>query len=240
MRHYGLIGYPLTHSFSQRYFTDKFKKLGIHDVHYSLFPLQSLEHLCDLVAVQSVNGFNVTIPYKQAVLPYLDALSPEAQEIGAVNCVKVDGSRWTGYNTDAYGFQTSLGRLLDGKNIGRALVLGSGGSSKAVQYVLQKMDIPFAVVSRTGTMTYEKLTPSQTQESGLIVNTTPVGMFPAVDECPDIPYEAVTQTHVVFDLVYNPEETLFLKRCRLLGATVKNGLEMLGLQADKSWEIWNK
>lgn len=239
MRHYGLIGHPLTHSFSREYFTEKFRKLHLENIHYSLFNLASLEYLCDLVAVQSVNGFNVTIPYKETVIPYLDVLTQEAREIGAVNCVRVDGSVWTGYNTDAYGFQTSLQRLLNGRAITQALVLGSGGSSKAVQYVLKQMGIGFRVVSRSKEFSYAMLTPSHIREAELIVNTTPVGMYPDVNHCPDIPYEAIAAQHIAFDLVYNPGESMFLKRCRLLGATTKNGLEMLQLQADRSWEIWD-
>lgn len=239
MRRYGLVGYPLTHSFSKGYFDEKFKNLGLDSVYYSLYSLASVENLCDLAAAQSLNGFNVTIPYKQAVISYMDDMSPEAKAIGAVNCVKVDGSRWTGYNTDYNAFKQSLESFLPGRLVDRALVLGTGGSSKAVQYALHQIGIKFSVVSRSGELNYGNLEASHIHEAQLIVNTTPLGMYPGVESCPEIPFMAVTAQHFAFDLVYNPAETLFLQHCRQQGAKTKNGLEMLHLQADLSWEIWN-
>lgn len=240
MVRFGLIGHPLGHSFSKTYFSEKFDREGI-DACYENFNLDNLEALRALLRQHpDLCGFNVTIPYKEAILPYLDLLDPVAAEIGAVNTVKVmtDG-RLKGYNTDVIGIEASLQDVLAKKN----LVLGTGGASKAVQYVLRMHGLPYHLVSRSserGSFTYDQLTLEIIQEHRLIINATPVGMAPFVDEAPMIPYEALTPEHVLFDLIYNPEETLFLKHGRENGAQTVNGLEMLHAQADASWEIWNK
>lgn len=250
MKRYGLIGHPLGHSFSKAYFTEKFEREGL-DCEYLNFDLPSLDGETSSglllrgtelreVTKQS-NGFNVTSPYKESILPYLDELDETAKEIGAVNTVKVlpDG-RLKGYNTDVIGFAMSL---RGAKRHGNALVLGTGGASKAVQYVLKKSNIPFHLVSRDpskGHFTYKTLSPEIIKEHQLIINATPVGMAPHINEVPLIPYEAITPEHVLFDLIYNPEETLFLRNGKAHGASTINGLSMLHAQAEASWEIWNQ
>jgi len=247
MNCYGLIGYPLGHSFSSAYFAAKFKREGISGCLYENFPLEAIAHVAHLVQEHpDLRGFNVTIPYKEAILPCLDLLSDEAQAIRAVNCVKINPQGWIGYNTDAYGFTVSLLKMVGGK-LGtaglRALVLGTGGSSKAVRYALTKLEIPWRSVSRTahpaGALTYQELNEEVMASHRLIVNTTPLGMSPNVDFFPDIPYRMVTPHHFLFDLVYNPSLTRFMEQGSEYGATVQNGYDMLVAQAEKSWEIWN-
>lgn len=240
MRHFGLIGYPLAHSFSPEYFRIKFDLLGIENVDYKTFDIIDLNELSTLIHAQKLEGFNVTIPHKESIIPYLDELTKDAESIGSVNCVKMVGGKMEGHNTDVIGFANSLREFIGENRISSALVLGSGGSSKAVQYALNQVNIPFNVVSRSGELTYENLSASLIRSTPLIVNTTPVGMFPSIDESPDIPYEAITSKHFAFDLIYNPTETSFLRKCRLLGAKTTNGQKMLEIQADKSWEIWNE
>lgn len=241
MLQFGLIGLPLTHSFSKKYFEEKFFSEKISGCSYDLFELQSIAELPALIkSTPQLIGLNVTIPYKQAVLNYVDTLSSDAGEIGAVNCVKINGDRVEGYNTDAYGFETSLLRLLQVKPA-QTFVLGNGGSAKAVRYVLKKLGIPFYTVSREkkdNTISYRAIEDLML-ESNLFINTTPLGMYPSVDASADIPYSKLTSKDILFDLIYNPAETEFLKRGKAQGATIKNGLEMLQLQAEKSWEIWN-
>lgn len=238
---YGLVGFPLGHSFSRAYFTDKFRKENI-DAEYVNFELPDIDGIKEIVAsTPLLRGFNVTIPYKSGIIPYLTRLSEEAAEIGAVNVVRVerDGSL-SGFNSDVYGFTESLRPLIDATHR-RALVLGSGGASKAVCHGLKMLGIEPTVVSRTpvpGALTYASLTPETVGNHTVIVNTTPLGMYPRVDTCPDIPYDALTPRHVCFDLVYNPTETLFMRKSAEAGATVKNGLEMLHLQAERSFELW--
>ena len=247
MELYGLLGYPLGHSFSARYFADKFEQLG-REAQYVNFEYPSVEEaLTDLLQREELKGFNVTIPYKQQILPYLQAISPEAQQIGAVNVVKVlrDASgqpQWVGYNSDVLGFVQSFRNLCPlSLADSQALVLGTGGASKAVVYGLQSLGFTTQSVSRRpqeGVWTYEQLTPEVLAAYKIIVNCTPLGMYPQVDACPDLPYEALTESHYLFDLVYNPEVTLFLKQGLQRGAKVKNGLEMLHLQAEAAWNIW--
>lgn len=239
MKQFGLIGFPLSHSFSAQYFAQKFQDLGVTDTRYELYPIPSLNGLRSLVESKQLSGFNVTIPYKESILPLIDHLAPRAQATGAVNCVKVSNGRWEGYNTDTFGFQASLEPLIQGRKVKRAMVLGTGGSSRAVQYVLQQLHIDYGTVSRSGKNTYERLMPAEIAACDLIINTTPLGMHPKTDAYPDIPYEAISARHLVYDLIYNPEETRFLQRCKLLGATTQSGIDMLHLQADKSWELWN-
>lgn len=240
MNVYGLIGYPLSHSFSPDYFAKKFELLNIKDSSYQSFPIPNIEELSKLLTDNnSIKGLNVTIPYKTSVMDYLDKVDLAAKEIGAVNTIKIDNNkRLIGYNTDVYGFERSLTPLLT-KPI-KALVLGTGGAAKAVTYVLKKLNIEFILISRNNSkgITYNNLSEEIISSHLLIINTTPIGMYPNDDSKPDIPYHLLTNDHILYDLVYNPEETLFLKAGKEKGATIKNGLEMLHLQADKSWDIW--
>jgi len=243
MRQYGLIGYPLEHSFSKGYFSDKFQREQITDCHYENFQLESVDSLPFLLDEHpEIVGLNVTIPYKQEVMAFLDELDEEAETIGAVNTVKVANGKLKGYNTDVYGFMKSLEPLLPALSL-KALILGTGGASKAVAFGLKKLNIPFQFVSRKSSenaVTYNQLSVKQTSMHKLIINTTPLGMFPHLDTCPDIPYNAIGGEHILYDLVYNPETTLFLQKGTERGAAIKNGLEMLHLQAEKAWEIWNE
>lgn len=244
MRRYGLIGRPLAHSASARYFADKFAREGITDCRYDLFELQSIEKLPGLLAeLPDLCGFNVTIPYKQAVLPYLDALSPEAAHIGAVNCVRRDGSFLTGYNTDAMGLRSALRSFLGSDPPRHALVLGTGGASRAVQYVLKERGTDFKLVSRDparGDFTYDDLPAMEMLRCRLIVNASPVGMYPHTDEAPGLPYDLLTPRHYLFDLVYNPSLTCFLASGREWGARICNGEGMFRSQAEAAWAIWNR
>lgn len=246
MRRFGLIGRTLGHSFSARYFADKFQREGLADTHrYDLFELPEIECVKELIATtEGLVGFNVTIPYKQQIIPYLDSLSAEARNIGAVNCVKIESDgRLTGYNTDIDGIRLSLDKLLGNVEIDAALVLGTGGASQAVQYVLAERNIPYSIVSRDsakGNLTYDDLKVEVTSSHHLIINSSPVGMYPHVDQCPDIPYELLTADHYLFDLVYNPERTLFAERAATMGAHTLCGLDMLYAQAESAWRIWNQ
>ncbi len=240
MKRYGLIGHPLGHSFSKAYFTEKFEREGL-DCEYLNIDINEISLLRQLVINHpDLKGLNVTIPYKEAILPYLDALDETAKGVGAVNTVKTlpDG-RLKGYNTDVIGIERTLKNTLASP----ALILGTGGAAKAVQYVLRHNGIPFHLVSRDpnkGHFTYETLTPAVIREHLLIINATPVGMAPHVSEAPLIPYEVLTPQHVLFDLIYNPEETLFLRNGKAQGALTCNGLSMLHAQAEAAWKIWNQ
>lgn len=242
MNTYGLIGYPLGHSFSRKFFTEKFAKEGI-DAQYLNFEIPSIEEFPNIIKNSStLRGLNVTIPYKQQVMQYLDDISEEAKAIGAVNVVKVGKEGLTGYNSDVIGFVNSIKPLLKSHHK-KALILGTGGASKAIRYGLEeKLGIETLFVSRKaheGIITYKDVTADMLQEYEVIVNCSPVGMFPHANECPSLPYEAMNAAHLLYDLVYNPEETLFMKKGAARGATVKNGLEMLHLQALASWDFWN-
>ncbi len=241
MNTYGLIGFPLEHSFSKKYFTEKFQKENIADAEYKNFPLSSIEEFPLLLKGEpDLCGLNVTIPYKESVLEFVHEFSDEVLEIGAVNCIKIENEKLTGFNTDCYGFEESLKPLLK-KHHKQALVLGSGGSSKAVRYVLKKREIDFKLVSSSGkdnSISYNDLNEEIMKTHLLIINTTPLGMFPKTDEAPAIPFQFLTSKHLLYDLIYNPEETLFLQKGKERGAKVKNGQEMLILQAEKSWDVW--
>ena len=231
---YGLIGYPLGHSFSRKFFTEKFEKEGI-DAQYLNFEIPSIEEFPNTIKNNpTLRGLNVTIPYKQQVMQYLDDISEEAKAIGAVNVVKVGKEGLTGYNSDVIGFVNSIKPFLKSHHK-KALILGTGGASKAIRYGLEeKLGIETLFVSRKaheGIITYKDVTADMLQEYEVIVNCSPVGMFPHANECPSLPYEAMNAAHLLYDLVYNPEETLFMKKGAARGATVKNGLEMLHLQA---------
>ena len=242
MDKYGIIGYPLGHSFSRAFFTEKFQREHI-DAEYVNFEIASANMLPGIVqANPNLCGLNVTLPHKEAVIPMLDELSDEAKEIGAVNVIRVSDGRLKGFNSDIIGFMDSIRPLLKLWHQ-HALVLGTGGASRAIRVGLQRLGIEWTYVSRTpapGRLTYADLTSELMEHYQVIVNCSPVGMFPHVDACPDIPYHLLTGRHLLYDLVYNPQETLFLKRGAERGAAVKNGLEMLHLQALASWRFWNE
>jgi shikimate dehydrogenase len=248
VRSFGLLGYPLTHSFSKKYFTEKFLKEGISDARYELYPVKNADKIRTL-ALEDINlvGMNVTIPYKETILPLLDELDTDARKIGAVNCVQITRINnkpfLKGYNTDVFGFSNAIKPFLESQHQ-KALVLGTGGSSKAVHYVLSRLGIECYSVSRNKqpgkVFTYDELNEAILANCRLIVNTTPLGMFPEIDQCPDLPFEYIGPGHFVFDLVYNPAQTLLLERAAAKGALTQNGLSMLRLQAEKSWEIWNR
>jgi shikimate dehydrogenase len=243
MKRYGLIGYPLSHSFSQRYFTEKFEREGITDCTYSNFSLATIDELPAVLGDPDLRGLNVTIPYKQQVLRFLTAMSPVVESIGACNCIRIDGVSRVGHNTDVVGFERSLVKKL-GSHHQQALILGTGGAAKAVEWVLDQLGIAYRSVSRsprpdTGDLAYDDLDAGLVACYTLIVNTTPLGMYPKVNEYPPLPYEGIGPRHYLYDLVYNPERTLFLKKGAARGAVVENGHEMLLLQAEESWRIWN-
>lgn len=240
MRLFGLIGHPVSHSFSKSFFDKKFEAENLSDCRYELMDLATIKDVASLKSNKNINGLNVTIPYKQAVLPFLDDISDAAQLIGAVNTIKVKDGKWIGHNTDVVGFEKSLVPLLN-PIIKKALVLGSGGAYLAVKYVLDKLSISSSLVSRqslSALYRYEDITKSVLNDHQLIINTTPVGMFPDVNKMPEIPFHLLNPFHLVYDLVYNPEETLLLKNAAFIGCRVKNGLEMLQIQAEESWKIW--
>lgn len=237
MKQFGLIGKNIAYSFSKNYFADKFKRENSLDTHYELFDLQEIKEVEKLFENPKLKGFNVTIPYKEKIIDYLDELSPEAKEIGAVNCVKIIGSKRIGFNTDAYGFKESIRPLLV-KQHQKALIFGDGGAAKAVQFSLKQLEIEFQVVSRRGDFQYTDLDQKTLQSHLILINTTPLGTYPNLEQKPEIPYEFIGPKHLVFDLIYNPEKTKFLKLAEKKGAQIKNGYEMLVLQAEKSWEIW--
>lgn len=247
MRKFGLIGYPLSHSFSKKFFTEKFKKERITNCEYELYPIENINQFVELWSDNpELCGINVTIPYKVQVLPFLDELDEAATEIGAVNCILIgrnNAEQWIkGHNTDAYGFEMSLKPLLEPHHR-KALIFGDGGAAKAIKYVLNKLNISFLVVTRKPaehSILYDAVDEAMLKEYTILINTTPLGMSPNVDTCPDIPYHLLNDKHIGYDLVYNPEEPLFLKQVREQGGKTKNGLEMLHLQAIRSWEIWNQ
>jgi shikimate dehydrogenase len=244
----GLIGYPLGHSFSKKYFTQKFENEGLTGSwYYELYPIERIELLADLLKnTPNLVGLNVTIPYKEQILPYLDDLNDEAKEIEAVNCIKIistqNGKQLRGYNTDVYGFEQSLLELIGDIRDFKALILGTGGAAKAVKYILIKLKIPYQTVSRQAIGTaiaYEDITDEMIKNHRLIINTTPLGMTPKADTYPPILYESIDNQHFMYDLVYNPEDTLFLQYGKARGAKTMGGLAMLYGQAEKAWAIWN-
>lgn len=244
MKIFGLIGYPLGHSFSQPFFTEKFKREGIAHCEYRNFPIPEIGALKDVLQNHpDLAGLNVTIPYKEQVIPFLHHMQPVVQAIGACNCIRIENGELTGFNTDVIGFERSLSEKLKPEH-NKALVLGTGGAAKAVCYVLEQKGIPYFIVSRTPSgsnqIRYEDVTPAIIDEYTLIINTTPLGMYPKEDTCPALPYEAMSAKHYLFDLVYNPAQTLFLRKGAEFGAATKNGMDMLVIQAEESWRIWNE
>jgi shikimate dehydrogenase len=242
---FGLIGSTVSHSFSKAYFDEKFFREGLRDYHYELFPLGSIKDLESLLKdTKGLTGLNVTIPYKEQILPYLDEVDGFAKKIGAVNVIRIRDGKLEGYNTDSDAFRETLEKWLPNDKTYNALVLGTGGSSKAVQEALKKLKIDFKLVSREkrkGVITYGDLEkePAHITSSNLIINTTPLGMSPNTETQPPIDYEKIGAEHHVYDLIYNPARTMFLQKAEMRGATIKNGLEMLHVQAEKSWTIWN-
>ena len=244
MLKYGLIGRNISYSFSENYFKNKFETEGIRDTQYLNFDIPNISYLPEIISENTnLKGLNVTIPYKEEVIPYLDSINKKAKRICAVNTIKITkNGKLKGYNTDYYGFIESVRPFLK-KRHSRALILGTGGASKAIKYGLKKLDIEFKIVSRTKSdknLTYSDLNEKIIKNHTLIINCSPVGTYPNVNESPQIPYNFISRKHLLYDLVYNPKETLFLKKGRLQGAKTCNGYDMLVLQAEKSWEIWNK
>lgn len=242
MKRYGLIGHPLKHSQSRFYFNEKFEYNGL-DCLYQHFDIKSLDELHDIMAkYPDLSGFNVTIPYKESIIPLLDEVDPIAKEVGAVNVVTLINGKLKGYNTDVYGFEQLFERATKGRDTSHALILGTGGASKAVQYVLRQKGVPYSTVSRDaakGDYTYDTLTDEDLRANPLIINTTPLGMFPQVDNFPDLHYQGLTKKHTLIDLIYNPRETAFMELGRTWGAKVYNGLQMFEEQAKKTWELFN-
>ncbi|MEO6732060.1 MAG: shikimate dehydrogenase [Ferruginibacter sp.] len=244
MKLYGLIGYPLGHSFSKQYFTEKFKREGLTDCFFEAFSIPSINDFPSIITANpTLKGLGVTIPYKEQVLQFVDELSDEVKHIGATNSIKISGEKLIAYNTDIIGFQQSFSRMLK-PNHKKALVLGTGGASKAVQYVLIKSGIDFLVVTRNevskeGFIQYFNIDQKIISEYNIIINCTPVGMFPHDSVAPNIPYHLLSSEHYLYDLVYKPAKTLFMQKGEANGATVQNGYDMLLIQAEVSWEIWN-
>lgn len=240
---FGLVGKTLSHSFSKAYFTEKFNQLELKDS-YQNFELSSIEEFPALIKNNSINGLNITIPYKESVIPFLTELTPEAKEINAVNCIQFKDSKLIGHNTDFYGFKQSIKPFLEPQHQ-RAIILGTGGSSKAVAYALKSVGVEVYFVTSSSEKKasnyffYSELNEIIFNAFKLIVNTTPLGMFPKTNESPALPYNFLSKEHLCYDLIYNPEETTFIKNSKEYGAVTMNGLSMLKLQAEKSWEIWN-
>lgn len=244
MQEYGLLGRDISYSFSEGYFTNKFKELGITDCKYSTFDLSDISKLKDLLASKpNLKGFNITIPYKEDVLDFLDEIDESANSIKAVNTVKIEGDKLIGFNTDTFGFRTSIKPFFEPQHR-KALILGTGGAAKAIAFVLEQLGVDYFYVSRNPKtekeVSYSDLTIEAITNFPFIINCSPVGTFPNVDVCPDIPYEGITPSHLLYDLVYNPEESLFLRNGKERGATIVNGLSMLHHQAEESWRIWNR
>ena len=234
----GIIGRNISYSFSQKYYKDKFKRLMLTQYSYDVFDLKEISEVEEIFQDPALIGFNVTIPYKEKILPYLDEISDEAAQIGAVNCILIQDNIKKGFNTDVFGFEKTLAVHLKNFHTS-ALILGNGGAAKAVQYVLGKYNIPFKTVSRNSDLNFENITETIVTENPLIIQCTPVGTFPKVEDCLNFPFEGMTEKHLVIDLIYNPENTTFLKKAAEKGAKTANGFYMLEQQAEKNWEIWN-
>ena len=235
-KNYGLIGTKLKHSFSKDYFERKFKSLNYKNHSYKNFEINNLNSLRELISKNNISGLNVTIPFKEQILNYIDDLDDSAEKIGSINTIKVNKNKITGFNTDADGFEKSFKPLIENRN--SAIILGNGGASKAIQYVLTKNKINFKVISRSGKIKYENLSNLDIINNLILINTTPLGMYPNVHSFPKIPYNLLSEKHLVYDLVYNPKETVFLKKARKQKCKVSNGYQMLLNQADLSWKIW--
>ena len=238
MMKFGLIGRNISYSFSKKYFEQKFNRLSLPDYFYDLFDIQQIEEIEKIFSIDNLRGLNVTIPYKEQVIPFLDELSDEAEKIGAVNCILIKNGKKIGYNTDVFGFEKSLltyPKILSEK----ALILGNGGAAKAVKYIFDKYNIDYQIVSRKTELNFENLSEEIVKEHKIIVQCTPVGTFPNVEQNLPFPFGGISFQHVVIDLIYNPPQTQFLRKAHEMGAKTMNGLLMLEQQAEKAWEIWN-
>jgi shikimate dehydrogenase len=242
MRQFGLIGRNISYSFSKSYFAEKFKNENIVDAVYNVFDLQEIDEVEKVFETEGLVGFNVTIPYKQDIIKYLDELSTEAEKIGAVNTVLIKNGKRIGHNTDCYGFHHSILSFIK-KHHNKALVLGNGGAAKAVFYILDELNINYKIVSRNpieNQFSYDDISDEIITEYPIVINCSPVGTFPNVENAPLLPYSSLSDKHLLYDLIYNPPMTKFLENGQKRGAQIKNGHEMLVLQAEKAWEIWNK
>ena len=237
MRTFGLIGKSLEHSFSSQYFNEKFFKEGITDTQYLNFELKHISEFTELIKTNKLSGLNITIPYKESIIPFLDELNEEAKEMGAVNTIQFSNGKTIGHNTDHIGFTNSIKPLLEDRN--KAIILGDGGAAKAIKYALKKLNIEYKTINRNTSFDYLDITKQITGYYTIIINTTPVGSYPNINDFPKIPYEYLNQNYLLFDLIYNPNETKFLAYGKAKNAQTKNGLEMLQLQAEESWNIWN-
>jgi len=237
---FGLIGKNISYSFSKKYFEDKFAQIGLSSSHsYDLFDLQNIEDIQELLKNPNLKGLNVTIPYKEKIIPFLDELSEEAKDIGAVNTIKIfSNGKTKGFNTDAFGFEKTLLSNIEKKHVS-ALILGDGGAAKAVKYILNKHKIPYESIFRKSELNFENLTTEIVKKHQIIIQTTPVGTFPNIDECLKFPFDGLSEDSLVIDLIYNPESTKFMKRAIETGSKAVNGYLMLKYQAEKAWEIWN-
>ena len=245
MKQYGLIGFPLSHSFSKKYFDNKFKKEQIKNASFSLYEMEDISNLPKLLeSNKGIKGICITIPHKKNVISFLHWQDNAVQQIGACNCIRVEDGKLYGYNTDILGFKLSFEKHLLPHHT-KALILGTGGASAGIEYVLKKLNITYLIVSRTNTIdaksiTYDQLTPTLLAEYKIVINCTPLGTFPNIDSCPTLQYQSVTSEHYFYDLVYNPAETKFLTLAKERGAIIQNGYEMLILQAEENWKIWNE
>ncbi len=237
-RLFGLVGRNISYSFSKKYFTEKFKKLLIKNAEYDVFDLPQIEDISEVLTKKNLKGFNITIPYKEQIIPFLDELSDEVQKIGAVNTVLLRDGKTKGFNTDVYGFEKTL-ELHRKSHQNSALILGDGGAAKAVKYVFEKLNIPYKTVARKSEINFDNLSKELVSSSTIIVQCTPVGTFPNVDETLQFPFDALSNEHLVIDLIYNPTYTSFITKSSEFGAKCVNGYYMLEQQAEKAWEIWN-
>jgi len=238
MKTYGLVGKSLDHSFSKKYFIDKFNSYNIQNVEYINIEIENINHLFNHPKFSLLSGFNITIPYKQSIIPFLDKIDPIAKTINAVNCVNIENQQLVGYNTDYIGFKESLKPWLK-LGIDKALILGQGGASKAVSYALQELNIKYRTIARNTTNDFSSIHQKTINAYPLIVNCTPLGSYPNISSYPPLPYHFLSQKHLLYDLIYNPKETLFLKKGKSQNTFIQNGYEMLTIQAEKSWEIWS-
>ena len=238
MKKYGLIGKKLGHSFSREFFNEKFKQLDLKNHYYENYELENLLELKEVIKKNNLNGINVTIPFKEKIIKYLDIIDNTAKKIGSVNTIKIKNQKLIGYNTDTSGFEQSIIKLI--KNRKSALILGCGGASKAVQYALKKNNINTTIISRKNEKNYNNLIKEDIINNLIIINTTPLGMYPNIETCPEIPYEYLSHKHLVYDLVYNPKKTLFLKKAEKQNCQITNGFEMLKNQANEAWKIWQE
>jgi shikimate dehydrogenase len=237
MRTFGLIGKTLSHSFSEGYFNEKFHKEDINDAEYKNFELNNISEFTALISKIKHSGLNVTTPYKESVIPFLDELTPHAKAIGAVNTIQFKDNKLIGHNTDTIGFSQSIYPLLNERN--KALVLGNGGASKAIQYALKTLNIEYKIVSRKSSFDYLDISSKSIGYYDIIINTTPLGTYPEIADFPQIPYKELNENHLLFDVIYNPTESAFLRFGKTRNCSIKNGLEMLEIQAESSWKIWN-